>query len=243
MNPAGGGATQAGQPQSVAASRRMMAWKWTAPRFWYSATLAKEMRTSRSQFGLGHAGELGQRPMQVDGGPRPQPTGQGVPQDLGAGLVAAGTQRLPQPGVVGVVALPAARPAAMRAPLALPVGMAGVHQPPLGLAGVDPAEGWRGEGHEQPWMGGHRLGDALAAPQPSGQELEAVGLVGRRAGGAHRRPPVAARLEQGGVRLPARSSTRCGPHPSRRRRARPGRAAAPDGCSSRSPRPARPTAS
>jgi hypothetical protein len=32
VNPAGGGATQAGQPQSVAASRRMMAWKWTAPR-------------------------------------------------------------------------------------------------------------------------------------------------------------------------------------------------------------------
>ena len=47
MNPAGGGATQAGQPQSVAASRRMMAWKWTAPRFWYSATLANDTRTSR----------------------------------------------------------------------------------------------------------------------------------------------------------------------------------------------------
>jgi hypothetical protein len=23
-----------------------MAWKWTTPRFWYSATLAKEMRTA-----------------------------------------------------------------------------------------------------------------------------------------------------------------------------------------------------
>src|SRR5215469_16506492 len=26
-------------------SRRMMAWKWTTPRRWYSATLAKERRT------------------------------------------------------------------------------------------------------------------------------------------------------------------------------------------------------
>jgi hypothetical protein len=25
----------------------MMAWKWTAPRFWYSATLANDTRTSR----------------------------------------------------------------------------------------------------------------------------------------------------------------------------------------------------
>ena len=51
-------------------------------------------------------------------------------------------------------------------------------------------------------MGCHCLGDTLAPSQPSGQELEAVALVGRRAGGAHRRPPVAARLEQSGIRLP-----------------------------------------
>ena len=29
----------------VGPSRRMMAWKWTTPRRWYSATLAKETRT------------------------------------------------------------------------------------------------------------------------------------------------------------------------------------------------------
>ncbi len=27
-------------------SRRMTAWKWTRPRFWYSATLAKETRST-----------------------------------------------------------------------------------------------------------------------------------------------------------------------------------------------------
>src|SRR4029450_8464586 len=106
------------------------------------------------------------------------------------------TRALPPPRLALVVALPAPRPPAMRTGRALPVGMAGIHQPPLGLAGVDSAERWRGEGHEQPRMHRHRLGDTLAASQPSGQELEAVALVGRRARGAPRRPPVAACLEQ-----------------------------------------------
>ena len=100
------------------------------------------------------------------------------------------------------MALPAASPPAMRAALALPVGVAGEHQQPLGLAGVDLAEAGGGEGDEQPRMPGHRLRDALAAAQAGGQELEAVGLVGGRAGGAHRHPPVPAGLQEGGVRLP-----------------------------------------
>jgi hypothetical protein len=48
----------------------------------------------------------------------------------------------------------------------------------------------------------HGVGQALAAAQASDQKLEAVGLVGRRAGGADRGSSVAAGLEQGGVRLP-----------------------------------------
>jgi hypothetical protein len=72
----------------------------------------------------------------------------------------------------------------------------------LRLAGVDLAKGGGGEGHKQSRMGADRLGDALAAPEAGGQELEAVGLVGRRAGGADRHPPVATRLQEGGVRLP-----------------------------------------
>jgi hypothetical protein len=100
------------------------------------------------------------------------------------------------------MALPAVESSAVWTPLALPIGMTGEHQQPLGLAGVDPAEGGGGEGHEQPWMASHPLRDTLAAAQPGRQELELVTLVGRRAGGAHRDPAVAARLEQGGVRLP-----------------------------------------
>src|SRR5215218_2466938 len=73
----------------------------------------------------------------------------------------------------------------MRAALTLPVGIAGVDQPTLSLAGVDLAEAGGGEGDEQPRMAGHGVGDALAAFQPSGKELIAVGLVGRRAGRAH----------------------------------------------------------
>jgi hypothetical protein len=146
------------------------------------------------QLGLAEAGELGQRPVGVGGGPRPQPPRHGVPQHLGARLVAARAQRLPQPGIVVVVALPAAHPPAVRAPLPLPVGVAGEPQQALGLPGMDPAEGGSGEGDEQPRMPAHGLGDALAAAEAGGQELEAVGLVGRR---ARRGAAVAARLEQG----------------------------------------------
>src|SRR4030095_5643356 len=46
---------------------------------------------------------------------------------------------------------------------------------------------------------GYCLGDALPAAQAGGQELEAVGLVGRRAGAADRGTAVAAGLEQRGV--------------------------------------------
>jgi len=45
-------------------------------------------------------------------------------------------------------------------------------------------------------------GTPLPPRQPGGQELEAVGLVGGRAGGADRGPAVAAGLEEGGVGLP-----------------------------------------
>jgi hypothetical protein len=51
-------------------------------------------------------------------------------------------------------------------------------------------------------MPGHGVRDALAAPQASSQELEGIGLVGGRAGGADHGAAVAAALQQGGVRLP-----------------------------------------
>jgi hypothetical protein len=138
------------------------------------------------------------------GGPRPQPPGQGVPQHLGASLIATRAHRLAQLGIVGVVALPAAGPAAVRAPLALPVGMARVDQQPLRPAGVHRTEGGGGEGDEQPRMPAHHLGDALAAPHAGGEQVELVGLVGGRAGGAHGGPAVAAGLQERVVRLPLR---------------------------------------
>jgi hypothetical protein len=46
VNGSGGGARQPEQRQSVAASRRMTAWKWTAPRRWNSATFAYDTRTT-----------------------------------------------------------------------------------------------------------------------------------------------------------------------------------------------------
>ena len=49
VNGSGGGARHLGLRQSVAASRRMMAWNWTAPRFWNSAT-SVEIWTSRRRL-------------------------------------------------------------------------------------------------------------------------------------------------------------------------------------------------
>ena len=78
------------------------------------------------------------------------------------------------------------------------------HQAALRLAGVDSAEAWGGEGHEQPRMGGHGLGDALAALEPSGQELVGIRPVGGRTGRAAGLPSGAASLEQHPIRLPPR---------------------------------------
>jgi hypothetical protein len=201
VNPLGGGATQAGQPQSVAVQADDGVEVDRAPLLVFGH-LGERHPDQPPQRLLGQAGELGQCAIDINGGSRPQSSGEGVPEDLGTGLVATRAQRLAQSRIVLSMALPAAQPPAMRAGSTLPIGVAGEHQQPLGLAGVDPAKGGGGEGHKQSRMGADRLGDALATAQPSGQELKAVGLVGRRAGRADRGPPVATRLEQGRIRLP-----------------------------------------
>ena len=117
--------------------------------------------------------------MHSDGGPSPQLRGQGVPQHLGLGVVAGRAERLAEPRVVFVVAVPAAIPHTVRAAGTLPVGVTRQYEAPLRLPGVDPTEAGGGEGHKQPRMGGHRLGHSFATAQPSRQEVEAVGLVGR----------------------------------------------------------------
>jgi hypothetical protein len=150
------------------------------------------------------AHQAAQGTLQGDGGPPPQLRRQRIPEHLRPGVVAGRAERLAQPGVVGVVAVPAAIPQAVGAAGALAVRPAGQHQPPLRPLAVDLAEAGGGEGDEQPRMLPDRLGDAFAALQPSRQELVGVGPVGGRARRAARLPPGAARLEQHPVRLPPR---------------------------------------
>ena len=177
-----------------------MAWKWTAPRFWYSATLAKEMRTPlagqpRSRRRAGRAPDAG-RWWSATTAARP-----GRSRGLERRSGSSGHTTVPPTGGRRRRGAASSQPAC-HADRSRPAGRDGRGtQPPLRLAGVDSAEGWGGEGHEQPRMGCHCLRDALAAPQTGGKELEAVGLVGCRTRGAHRHPSVAARLEQGGIRL------------------------------------------
>jgi hypothetical protein len=102
------------------------------------------------------------------------------------------------------MAVPAASPQPVRTAGALPVGMAGQHQAPLRLARVDPPEAGRGEGHEQPRMLADAVRDALAALQPSGQELVGISPVDGRTRRAARLPAGTARLQQHPIRLPTR---------------------------------------
>jgi hypothetical protein len=98
--------------------------------------------------------------------------------------------------------VPAASPYPVRAAGTLPVGLAGQHQPPLRLARVDPAEAGSRKGHEQPRMGRHRVGDALATLEAGGQELVGVGPIGGRTRRAPGLAASAARLQQHPIRLP-----------------------------------------
>ncbi len=100
------------------------------------------------------------------------------------------------------MAVPAASPPVMGAAGTLPVGVAGQHEAPLGLAGVHAAEAGGGEGHEQPRMVGHGVGDALAALQPGREELVGVGPVGGGTGQAAGFPAGAAGLQQHPIRFP-----------------------------------------
>ena len=132
------------------------------------------------QLGPLEANQAAQGTLQGDGGPAPQLRGQGVPQHLGLSVIAGRTERLPQPRIILVMAMPAAIPNTMRTASTLPIRVTRQHQPPLRPPRVHAAERWSGEGHEQPRMGDHALGDALAALEPSGEELVGVGPVGGR---------------------------------------------------------------
>src|SRR5215218_270443 len=78
-----------------------------------------------AQLPLLEADQPAQGTLEGDGGPPPQLGGQGVPQHLRLAVVAGRAERLAQPGIVGVVTVPAAIADAMRAAGALPVRMTG----------------------------------------------------------------------------------------------------------------------
>jgi hypothetical protein len=136
---------------------------------------------------------------------------QGAPPQLGRERV---PQRQPRP-VEAVVAQGPAQGADLGLGMAVPAGDRaamgalglGVTGPTghrvavLGPAGVDRLEAGGGEGHEQPPVGGDRLGQTLAAAQAGGDQMPGVAAVGLGAGRTHPAPAVAARLEQHPVGL------------------------------------------
>ena len=168
-----------------------MAWKWTRPRAWNSATLAYDSCTFPAPAAFGGAGELA---ADRDRGPAPQFGGVRVPDDGGGVVVAVRAQRPSQGGVGVFVPLPAGQTAAMLAERGFAAGAA-LGGPAAGqlAAGVHGSEAGGGEGGEHARMRPHRVGDAFAAGEPGADQLVGVAPVGLGAGRADRGAAVPAR--------------------------------------------------
>ena len=206
----GGGATIASGSPRLVPSRRSRAWKWTAPRAWYSAALPCESPERGKDLAWPVAaadGELDQVAFDVLLGAAPQFPGGGVPHDVGGVVVAVRAQRLAEAGVCWAVAAVAGQGAAVGAGAGVAAGVAGfgfavaVLLARAGVeadgAGVDGAEGRGGEGGEHDRVAGDRIGDALAACEPGADEVEGVAAVGLGAAGAAGGAAVAAGLVDG----------------------------------------------
>src|SRR2546421_7787519 len=108
------------EPGPVRPSRRMMAWKWTTPRRWYSATLAKETRScaARALFVIPARRARVRRKVMVK---RRQSSGaQALNKTEPGVVVTVRAQRLTQPGIVAGVPVRAGHAPAMRADLDAP---------------------------------------------------------------------------------------------------------------------------
>ena len=110
MNSGGGAATCPRVSLGGAASRRITAWKWIAPRAWYSATFTKASCDCSTQRRRREPGCGCQHPAHVDGGAPPELRGERVPQDQALGLEAVQAQRRPQRGIVRAGGGPSSRP-------------------------------------------------------------------------------------------------------------------------------------
>ena len=152
----GGVAGRGGWQSSPGASRRMMAWKWTTPRAWNSATLTNRTRDLLAQGLLGEAGQAGQLAGQVDGEPAPQFGGVGVEQDVPGVVVAVRAQRLAERGSSGRWVRGQESPGRAGSGVAgVAAGAAGqLAAAAAGAGGVDRAEAGRGEGGEDARVGG-----------------------------------------------------------------------------------------
>jgi hypothetical protein len=147
------------------------------------------------ESGGGDAGVGGEGPSQGDGGAPPQLPGQRVPHDGGGVVETFGTDRLADIGVVVTVDEVTRPPPPVGADPGGP-GAAGARLPAGAAGRVDGAEAGGGQGDKHGGMRGDRIGDAFAAAQAGGDQLEGVGAIGGRAGGAPGRPALPARLEQ-----------------------------------------------
>lgn len=131
-----------------------------------------------AEAALGEAGALGDLSAQVGGEAPPERTGVGVPEHGGFVVVGVWVERGAEYLVVLVVVDAAAAGA------------------PAGGAVVDRAEARRGEGGEHARVDGDVFGDALAATQTGGDQVEGVAAVDLGTGRAAGRAAVVAADEE-----------------------------------------------
>ena len=150
-----------------------------------------------AQFGEGQAG-AGEMAGQVGGEPAPQVSSVRVEQHGGVIVVAVRARGAAEPRIAVGVAAGAGDVAAVRAAAGVRVaaGTAGQGSLSTHPPGMDRAERGCGQGGEHARMLRDGLRDALAAGQPSTDELAGVALVDLGAGRAHGLAPVAARGQQ-----------------------------------------------
>jgi hypothetical protein len=132
----------------------------------------------------GEPGLTGQGPAQGDGEAAPQFGGACVEQHRPGVVVAVRTDQPAEPVVLPGVFLRAGQADAVRAGLVVPARSAGQYPAVFLSAGVDRAERRRGQRDKDARMVRHGGGDALAAGQPSTDELVGVGAVDLGAGRA-----------------------------------------------------------
>jgi len=171
-----------------------MTCRWTSPRRWNSATLAKRIAAGSLRDRGGEPNSRAEDPGQVGDRPAPKDGHERIPQHRPLVVEAVGADGLPESGIVLVVPETAGSRPAMRTDRIVPPLSARQHVSCSDHPAMDRTERGSGEGGEDARMVGQRSRYALGfiAGESSPCQGESVSTIHVRAGRAARRSAVSA---------------------------------------------------